>query len=350
MGQWTKDDKVANVEHHGPDASAYGFRHYKPGNHGDIVTQLKTSWEYELNRSRPFWQNSGEHSFPYNPNAPSIAYDPASIPSAHLGMFCHLKYLPPSEANNLAVSREHIESDRERGDLTHEFKNLLMDHPYRDDLLLIPNRWPRVSYHSLVVSRNVLPQKITALLALAEFYWADLGFVVEFHRFSRILDHFHFHIYPGSHAPIYQAKDSFVSEEIIDSFSVGELKTYPVPHVAISSHSAELFAGRIEEISDYLDNLRVPYGQVIMRAKSGSYVLLVFIREGPYFDRLSFGLIGLIRSPRDISDSEAMEFVTAIHRSGSELEKIKIELCSLLKREEKLGRVSEISEGTGLEA
>jgi hypothetical protein len=296
----------------------------------DIISDLKNAWDRELRRSRPFWVDLPDFPFPYNRDAPSIAYDPASIPSARLGAFLHLKYSPPPEANNLAVTREHIEAGRARGDLRHEFGNELIAHPNRADLILIPNRWPRVSYHSLIVSREVLPQKMLLDLSVAELSWAARGLVVEFHRFSRILDHFHFHIYPGALSPIYEARDSFVTTSRTGNLHFGYLSAYPVPHIAISGDDVERIAHAVTSTCSVLDKTRVPYGQILMQASSGSYVFLIFIREPCYFAGLSFSLIGLIRSAKNINEQEAANFLTAIHRSGPALAQTELELSKAL--------------------
>jgi hypothetical protein len=296
----------------------------------ETVSMLQAAWDRELDKSRPFWINIPEFPFPYNRDAPSIAYDPAAIPAEAVGAFCHLKYSPPPEANNLAVTREHIEAGKPRGDLCHEFGNVLIEHPNRPDLIVIPNRWPRVSYHSLIVSRDLLPQKMLSEMARAELYWADLAFVVEFHRFSRILDHFHFHIYPGSCSPIYQARNSFFLTRDLINLRVGHLKSYPVPHIALNSANVEVLVSSIEQISALLDDLKIPYGQILMKCSDESYVFLIFIREGPYFDGLSFSLIGLIRSSKSISEPEMLEFVNAIHRSGKALAQTEAALSAVL--------------------
>ena len=154
----------------------------------NLHAALFAAWDREIERSRLTWIDDGDRGFAYNRNAPSIAYDPASIPEAPLGPFIHLKYRPPAEANNLAVTREVIDSGVDKGNLLHEFCNELIAHPDREDLIVIPNRWPRVSYHSLIVTKTLDPQNLTTSLANAELYWANIGFVVEFHRFDRILE------------------------------------------------------------------------------------------------------------------------------------------------------------------
>lgn len=296
----------------------------------NLHTALFEAWDREIERSRPHWLDDPISGFAYNRNAPSIAYDPGSIPYASLGSFTHLKYRPPAEANHLAVTRETIESGHDKGSLLHEFGNELIAHPDREDLIVIPNRWPRVSYHSLIVTKALDPQNLTASLAYAELYWAKIGFVVEFHRFDRILNHFHFHVYPGGIAPIYRTRDSFHARATFDMFETGTLADYPAPHIAIKSYDHDWIAGAMETISSHIDALKVPYGQITMAASDGAIVLLIFLRATFRIEGVSFSLIGLIRTDQEFSLDAALQFVKDIHWTHAEMDKLESTLVALL--------------------
>jgi len=284
-----------------------------------IEHQLLSSWDRQLSKSRPHWVHRSDLPFPYNRDAPSMAYDPAAIPSRQLGPFLHLIYSPPSEANDLSVTREAIESGHPLGNLAHEFVNELIKYPSRDDLIVIPNRWPRVSYHSLIVTREIMPQKLTQNLIDAELSWAETGFVVEFHRFKRILDHFHFHIYPGEYSPIFSAKDSFAVKSDFGHYEFGQLDNYPVPHIALRSRDRDFLTRSIERISNWLDDQRTSCGQILIKASDGSFVFMIFIRNDYRIEGMSFNLIGLIRTPKEVSLEDALSFAWKIHRRGREL-------------------------------
>lgn len=319
--------QISTVNSQSDSARAEGLIDMTSG----IALSLFQAWDREIARSQSHWQIITGHEFGYNARAPSIAYDPASIPESPLGPFVHLKYQPPSEANNLAVTRDEIASGRDKGSLAHEFANELIEHPGRGDLIIIPNRWPRVKYHSLIVTRSLLPQKLTADLAQVELYWAGLGFVVEFHRFDRILNHFHFHIYPSDRAPIHRARDSFETFRSFETFETGMLRAYPAPHIAIRSRVRDWLPDAMERVSSHLDDLKTPYGQITMSTSSGEMVLLIFLR-GPYrIEGLSFSLIGLVRTRKDISEDEAVKFSKNIHWTTDELNDLSENLSEILK-------------------
>ena len=291
-----------------------------------LHAKLFCAWDRQIARSRPYWREDCDRGFAYNRDAPSIAYDPSSIPEAPLGPFVHLKYSPPAEANYLAVTRDVIDTGLDKGNLQHEFGNELIAHPFRKDLILIPNRWPRVSYHSLIVTRNLFPQTLTRSLAKAELFWANMGFVVEFHRFDRILNHFHFHIYPGSISPIYRARDSFEVRSAHANFETGTLVDYPAPHIAFRARDPNWMAMAIEKISTQIDALRTPYGQITMEASNRSIVLLIFLRAPYRIEGVSFSLIGLVRTSDEFSVDAALEFTKNIHWGQAEMDVLRAQL------------------------
>jgi hypothetical protein len=294
----------------------------------ELHSALFSAWDREIARSRTHWREDRDRGFAYNMQAPSIAYDPSSIPESPLGPFIHLRYSPPAEANHLAVTREEIEAGNDTGDLQHEFVNELIPHPERDDLIVIPNRWPRVSYHSLIVTRDLSPQILTDSLAAAELFWANKCFVVEFHRFDRILNHFHFHIYPGRISPIYRARNSFDPKKEFANFETGKLAGYPTPHIAIRSRDREWMTMAMARVSAHIDDLRTPYGQITMETADGSVVLLIFLRAPFRIEGVSFSLIGLVRTSNDFTLDQALDFTKNIHWSQVEMDILEAQLVA----------------------
>jgi hypothetical protein len=115
------------------------------------------------------------------------------------------------------------------------------------------------------------------------------------------------------------ARNSFAVKSDFGHYEFGQLDNYPVPHIALRSRDKTFLTRSIERISDWLDDQRTSCGQILMKSSDDSFVFMVFIRNDYRIEGMSFNLIGLIRTPKEVSLEDALSFAREIHRRDREL-------------------------------
>jgi hypothetical protein len=242
-----------------------------------LITEWKNRWSAKLEQSRPYWIKAPHLPIEYNPAAPSVANDPDDHQIIHAHLFSIIRLILPSKLEGRAISRYDLSAaSAAKSNLLHEFaSNSLLTDPENENLLLLVNRWPKIKYHSLLVSSTVRVQKLTVADVNAQLHWARRGVLSEFHRAERFVNHFHIHVFPQEATPLSNWANTFTARTTINHVSMGAL-AYPFCHIAFSSSDLVKLAQTATNFAEYLDDNDYWYNENAVASPDGIEMTILF--------------------------------------------------------------------------
>lgn len=242
-----------------------------------LIGAWKTQWSAKLEQSRPHWLRHARLPIACNPAAPSAANDPDEHIVIEVPPIRIIRLVLPTVDEDRAVSREELGSARAAASiLTHErASNYLLADPGNGDLCVLINRWPKIKYHSLLVSNIGRCQKLTEEDVVAQLQWARMGVLSEFHRAERFVNHFHAHLFPQDATPLGQWSPTFSACATVGAVAMGAL-AYPFCHIAFSSSQGRALAQTATAFATYLDENEIWYNQDVLATPDGDEMIVAF--------------------------------------------------------------------------
>ena len=295
-----------------------------------LVQQLFVAWDKKLEESRPYWKRDQrpEIYFPYNFEAPSIAYDPISLESKSLGPFQLLRFKDENLPEKLSLNVDYVDymrGVRPQHSLVHELKNVLMDDPDNPQLLIVPNRFPVSEHHMMLLSRNQEPQEERPDFLASQFHWAQRGLVVEFHKHQPVTGHYHAQMFDPRDTAIIKYSENFKSIAEADEVHLGSLSGYPASNFAIASFNMEKLVEATMQAHQFFESRHILTTHDILRQKNGMLMAVFFLDTGAPM-KFYFGPWGLLKSSSlELSETEVYESLQRALMSGEQLDNIRDE-------------------------
>lgn len=225
------------------------------------------------------------------------AVDPSALRIRPLGPFVAVEMGAPSQSAAWSVTRDVakvLPGDHVYLPLKKE--QLLEEDPFDPSFVVRINDFPKMRFHSLLISREWQPQKLIEAAVQAQLRWVHEGAVSEFHRPERFVDHLHVHLLPEESAPIARFSSRFISEEQRGPLQMGRL-SYPMANFAIASGDDHALARAIVNTADLLDDAGVWFYESVLQSADRTLRVAVFtlLKWSPL--GISFGGLGIVKVP-----------------------------------------------------
>jgi len=293
-------------------------------NENTTITAWKAAWLSRLNKSRLEWRFSED--FPAFPRAVSESTpffcDPLLIPTRKVGPFERLlipaamprgifsvKYGDPSAVSGRVIYSE----DSERN---------ISDDPFDADFMLRVNRFPKVEYDSLIVSKKWREQRLTPDAVNVQIAWAHEGQVTEFHHPEAFVPHFHMHLNTFDSVPVAQFSGTFAASEASSgNVEIGRL-TYPVPHIALRSKDDGDFRRAVMQFADSLESRQIWFLQTLFKDPSSGDLIAMFFLPNQNKKKNSFSTIGFLKTSDADDDDDLLNTIPERFVGGAELSDI----------------------------
>jgi MoaA/NifB/PqqE/SkfB family radical SAM enzyme/phosphoglycolate phosphatase-like HAD superfamily hydrolase len=257
----------------------------------EILSQYKQDWDGALERNRPLWTERTPEGVPFGlGNNVSIAFDPSYLPEGKVGPF-NLDRRPPGFLQYYSDSfTAHINDPKFRM-MRH------MEEP--EGPLMIPNLLPKGPYQSLLFSKTYREQRLTEKDGEEISFWLNIGLGVEYHFTGehQKIRHFHIHLFLPDHEPVFEASPSFLEIKKAKRISVGYLKDFPVPHLALYSPNERDLQSVSLAFSNFLQDQQSPMQHTIVltKRKDGKGSQAIFLlQSGITSKKVSFTERGLV--------------------------------------------------------
>jgi hypothetical protein len=251
---------------------------------GRIVEEWLQTYRRFMLEVAPTWLPETDSGGTYYINRQSlVVYDAARLPSRRVGPFRGV-ILPPSlpERGTWSVTREQAAATPGPYDLAEYYpKQIVIDDPEDHGLVVQINPWPKLAFHSLLISKRWQPHRLTIPAALSQLRWVREGAVSEFHRADKFIDHLHIHLHAPDLAPIARFADRFVpSDREEEALFIGRL-VYPLPNVTLASADSLELAQATVQFAELLEDHGCWYQQAALMEKAGKRALSVFVLFKP---------------------------------------------------------------------
>jgi len=261
-----------------------------------LVQRWKAQWLKLLNESMDLSQQ--------NENPPMF-YNPILIPSKTIGPFKRLILPKLSLSKRHSISREDEASynDKPIDDMVASV-TWLFDDPFDDDFIVRTNAFPKAEYHSLIVSKSWMAQRLTSKAVGLEFKWAREGVISEFHRAEKFVPHLHVHLYASDLVPIFSFSDTWESLEApMADVSIGKTQ-YPVPHIALRSKNESALKHATVLMADLLEREGIWFVQSVMPSGVSDEITASFFLIKKIEQPFGFGAVGFLK----VENSKLLNF------------------------------------------
>ncbi len=297
----------------------------KTSKNNEEIQRWKNAWNTKLEESRLQWVFNQDLGLMYNPSV-AIAYDPKEIKTKRVGPFVYFEIPDMPNRRSRRIHREScIRSD---------FLDVLEEDTIMDDsinsILVVTRRWPRVTYDSLLISKEWKPQKLIRDLIRSQLKWASRNAILCFHRGNRFVDHQHSHLYPVGSFPIAELAGSFISSTCLHGLEIGSLSNYPVHHIAFSSSNAENLEEATLTMSEFLEEKQIRFHQLVFYHPLIKKIMVCFVfwkdvRDYPLpFTFETPGAI-TVEVPTDLSEETIRHHLKAISVPQETVDRIRDE-------------------------
>ncbi len=293
------------------DLYAKTYESRRPGErerHSTIVDRWKQAWSAKLEESRPYWTTHPGFPFPLNEHTPAIAYDPRLIPAKELGPYVRLALPKIPGRGGRSVSRENpIAEGGESNLLTKLDAYILLEDPLNDTFIVMANRYPKVVFDSLLVSKDWQRQKLTPEAVRAELQWAHRGVVSEFHHPERFVDHLHLHLNTADSVPVSKFSNSFTPRDGWRGVAIGTTD-YPIPHIALSSSDPVALERATLLLADQLEEGNRWFIQTVLPVNGSDEVVVLFYLLDKTSRGIEFSPVGFVKAPGvDLDDAALLQ-------------------------------------------
>lgn len=242
-----------------------------------INAMWKGLWSTKLLENTSYWKTGPTYSFPYNANAPSVAYDPKAVPQKAIGPFRQFMLSEMPENHAKTVTRENLAKGIKGSNLLNMLEtSILMTDPFDSQFAIVINRWPKTNYHSLLLSKEWQPQRLTRAATRSLLRWVKCGAVFEFHKGHIFVNHLHPHLFPEEEAPVFRYGKNFIQKYINKGLSIGTLKGYPIFNIALTAENLSILEEAVVMFSDKLDKNSELYNVAGLRNPETGAVIVVF--------------------------------------------------------------------------
>jgi hypothetical protein len=250
----------------------------------DFVRKVAPSWKRVCSRGvGTFWVNESS----------LVTCDPTRFPAREIGYFIGVVLPPGPSRDSMSVTRQDVKSNHARYDLAKIYpKHIVLKDPEDNGHVMQVNPYPKVEFHSLLISKKWRHQRLTLNSTRAQLHWVRHGAVSEFHRGQKFIDHLHIHIHARHLMPIVRFADRFIELHRKSLLSVGRLD-YPLPNIALASMVDEVLADATHQMAKWLDYKGILYYEAALLARDARLALTVFVFPKKSIDVTPAGIIKL---------------------------------------------------------
>ena len=235
---------------------------------------------------------------PYSPDSPIIAYDPTNLPIRPIGPLAGTVVPPLPQQSQMSVTREQAAANPGAlGFLPFTDAEVLLEDPQDSDLVVRINRFPKILFHSLLITKAWRPQRLTLATLHAQLRWAREGAVLAFHQLEKFIDHFHLHLYAMETAPIFRFADRFFAQDTLGPVAIGGLD-YPIPNIALASVNDAALAEATFLMAEWLDRQGLWYIEEALAASNEGQVMTLFVLFKALPTKgIQFDPVGILKLP-----------------------------------------------------